>query len=216
VILGDARENEIVQSVGNGSYYRMVQMEGSGAAGKARIRPLELMPNGLLLEKPTDTTVHPGIVVQTIGRWRTGEEFFVVDGRAKSRKAYERELEKKEVELVALEAELELLPVGGKGKQSRGSHANKIRSCRARIEAIGRGLETRDQETQDAPTPAAVALAFSFKSLVQLPSGAPAMYMGSNLVGQATMAAVLLKGSGPQSVPIDSLRPLGDRHLATI
>ena len=51
--LGSAEPESVVKNVGNGSFYRFERPD----RGRARIRPLELFPNGRLIAKPADTLV---------------------------------------------------------------------------------------------------------------------------------------------------------------
>lgn len=164
--LSSAREGQVVRNVDNGSHYRYERPE----KGRVRIWPLELFPNGLLIAKPTPTIVDPNLDVVFVAMWTDGMR---VEGKSShSRRTYEAELAKREIDLVGLLAEYEKLPVSGIGKQSRGSWSNKIKNCQARIETLRLGLA---EPTTDAlaVTTQDEAPRYRKDDLVHLPSGLP-------------------------------------------
>lgn len=201
--LAEAGAEEVVQNAGNRSFYRMVRPEGN----RARIRPLELFPNGLLIEKPTDTIVEADLEVRFVAIW-TSDLVVAHQGEGRSRRAYERELAKLEAKLDGLLEEYRRLAPG-----QRGSHANKVKACQRRILVIRRGLEIREVNT-DRP-PLETTLAFRVRQAVQLPSGKPAVVL--NAVGAGfQVAARGDNGILSLTIPSECLRPLIHRHLGTI
>lgn len=134
--LGDNREGVVVRNRRNKSFYRYVRPE----AERTRIRPLELFPNGLLIEKSADTIVASDLIVDVVGLWT--EDFYVQDpGAEKLRGRYEAELEEQRGKYEALISEAETID-----PKQRGSHANKIKAVERRIESIIRGLGKPTEE----------------------------------------------------------------------
>lgn len=205
--LSAAREGQVVRNANNGSHYRYERPE----KGRIRIYPLEHFPNGLLIAKPTPTIIDPDIDVVLVGQWHPD---MVVAGKpTHSRAKYEAELSRREVELVELLAAYDELPVNGKGKQSRGSHQNKIKNCRSRVGVLQRGLEERTEVAVlvEAET---VGLAFRAHDIVQLPSGLPAKVQRG---GVMTTVMTRFKGSLVEmAVPAEVLRPWALARCATM
>lgn len=201
--LNQATTNQVVRNVKNGSHYRVDRPEKS----RIRIRPLELFPTGLLVPKPTDTLVAPDIAVLLVGIWFEGMR---VEGRpSATAEAYERELAERRAQLVQLMEGYEALPINGKGVQSRGSWANKINNCRARIEVLEQGLAT--------PEPRAKVLkvrdsgpGFGRGSHVLLPSGRVGQVMSLDSRRQMVkVTATHLGASYCTDVPHSAVQPVG-------
>jgi hypothetical protein len=207
--LSAASEGQVVRNTGNGSFYRFEREERS----RARIRPLEHFPNGRLIPKTTDTLVPPDIEVVVIGFWR--EEMVVEGGPVHTRSHYEDELREREATLIWLEAEYEKLPVNGTGKQSRGSWANKVKNCRARIAVLHAGLGETDGQQIDAVQPEAQGSNLTPRDLVQLPSGHPALILALD-AGNAMVRTRHGSSRLVAPIPIDCLRPWASAYLATI
>lgn len=217
VLLVEAHPEQVVRNRKNRSYYRFVGL----AEQRVRIRPLELFPNGLLIEKTADTIVDPDIEVDVVGQW--AEEFFVDDQRAeKLQEGCEQELERKRAELVVLEAEYETIDPNAHG--GRGSHANKIKAVAGRVEALERGLSPRtgDAIQVEGIEELATGGVFAARSLVQLPSGCPALVMGTITPPSDAKpyARVRAKAADGRVVSLvinqECLRPWEARHMATI
>lgn len=215
--LGSASEHDVVRNATNGSFYRFARPE----RGRARIRPLEHFPNGRLIPKPTDTLVSADLLVALVGPWREG--MLVADPPERARAAYAAELMIRRADLVGLEAAYELLPVNGKGKQSRGSWANKLKNCRSRIENLERGLEAIDPEEEvGSAEPEIAALGLRRRDVVLLPSGWPGQITGISVaVGAAPTAMVRTRHAGDGvlltvPVPLEVLRPWSDSRLCTL
>ncbi len=194
----------------NGSYYRYERPEKS----RSRIRPLELFPNGLLIPKSADTIVEPKLEVKLVGRWT--DEFFVEPTMPeKVKSAFAEELDHKRVQLAELEAQMATVDPNAHG--GRGSHANKIKAVARRVESLERGLVARPKDTaiQKGAT-VKTTCAFKLRDYVQLPSGLPAIVLGTEgqsvQIGTKTRTGAVLK----QPVPAQMLRPLEHRHLATV
>ncbi len=210
--LGDANPGDVVRNSSNGSHYRYERPE----EGRVRIRPLEAFPNGLLIEKPVDTIVEPTLDVLVIGPWH--EDMMIMGGGGKSRRTYEAELERLELQLASLETEAETL-----GPKERGSHANKVKAARNRILVLKRGLAQRDEEGQlvEEET-AASTMTWALKDMVLLPSGKPGMVVGfvPQEKGANPLASVLIRkpSRSIDCLPVDQsvLQPLASRHLATV
>jgi hypothetical protein len=213
--LGSATDGDVVQNVSNRSFYRFARLERS----RARIRPLEHFPNGRLIPKPTDTLVDADLVVALVGPWSEG---MVVEGSpTHQRPHYEKELQERVELLSHLEAAYEALPRGGTGRQSRGSWANKVNNCRARVATLQAGLEeldegTRVQKAAKEKAPPVLAL----RDLVQLPSGRPGLILSFERVGGIRYAHVRTRlpatGQMVAPVPIGVLRPWSDSQLCTL
>lgn len=211
--LATATQGQVVRNTANGSHYRFERHE----AGRVRIRPLELFPNGLLIAKPTPTTVDPDIDVIVIGSW---SEQMLVEGKpSNSRRVYERELIKLEGELVELEIAYELLPVSGKGKLSRGSWANKVKCCRERIVVLKRGLGFVDETAKLTVRDQREDVAFKKNQIVQLPSGRAAKVAGFQPVGDQTYVRVVTSFNGrtiKAALPADVLRCASQARVCTV
>lgn len=212
--LGDGTHGDVVRNRRNGSYYRYEQPESL----RTRIRPLELFPNGRLIPKSADTIVESTLEVDLVGRWPEDEEigFFVDDdGAERLRQPAEAELTRKQEELTTLEAEM--LTIDPNAHGGRGSHANKIKAVARRVESLENGLAKRSKDVKLAVSLAEDAgPAWATKSIVQLPSGLPAIVLGAigNQVNIATKtsAGMVINRSLDPSL----LRPIEHRHLATV
>jgi hypothetical protein len=211
--LASARSGHVVRNTKNGSHYRFERLE----RGKARIFPLELFPNGLLIAKPTPTLVEPDLDVLAVGAWVEG---MVVEGApSHSRRVYENELVRLEGEIVVLRAEYEALPKGGTGKQSRGSFANKVKNVERRIATLKQGLGF--VEGRRIHTAAVVVASADFErgQLVQVPSGRPAKVMGFQAMGDSTYVKVktMFKGAPVMAaLPGEVLRDWSQSSLCTV
>lgn len=211
--LADAQHGEVVQNTANRSFYRMEGTE----QGRARIRPLEVFPNGLLLEKPTDTTVAPDLEVSSCGMW--AEEFTVqTDVPRKTRRTYERELDRKQEELAMLVEEAKTIPAKG-----RGSHANKVKAAESRVGTLLRGLEERPEGMVEEALPVRPQTKkFRMREIVQMPSGLAAMIVGYNeRIDRVLEASVIARPVLDEpilcaQIPQECLRPIADRHLSTV
>lgn len=214
--LDQAEPESVVKNAGNGSFYRF----GRPDRGRARIRPLELFPNGRLIAKPADTLVDASLDVLMVGPWREG---MLVEGSpTRSRERYEAELEARLVDLAELEAAYEKLPVNGVGHQSRGSWANKVVSCRRRIEAIRLGLEDLGAVERQAAEAEATGPGLGARDVVLLPSGMPGLVLRTYATSGGRYARVRARVEHPRPgvlelpVPLELLRPWGDRQLCTL
>lgn len=209
-----AAPGQVVRNANNGSHYRF---EGRLEHGKARIFPLELFPNGLLIAKPTPTTVEGDIEVIVVGIWT---EDLVVEGKPdKSRRVYEKELLRLEGELPELERQYEELPRSGTGKSSRGSHANKVKNVRMRIATLKRGLGFVDSSQMVHTAVETSELAYECDDLVQVPSGRIAKVTGFQPMGDQTYVQVITLFSGAAvraALPCEVLRPAHEARLCTI
>lgn len=191
----------------NGSFYRFVRPEGQ----RVRIRPLELFPNGLLIEKTADTIVDSDLQVDMVAEWT--EEVYVEvpeNVAAQLRVASVAQLEQKQAELVILEAEM--ITMDPKG---RGSHANRIKACRWRVEVLTRGLAEPTQDISSVSRNDAAAPHFDAGTIVQLPSGQPGKVESS----AGPVANILTHVAGIVAsvpVPMEILRPWHSRSIATI
>lgn len=213
--LGSATDGDVLKNESNGSYYRFERLE----RGKARIRPLELFPNGRLLPKPVDTTVSTELAVLMVGRWAEGMR---VDGRpSRPRARYEAELEARQRDLVDLRLLYEALPVNGVGKQSRGSWMNKVKNVEQRIAAIEAGLADVTGEALAAPVDEARSgAAFHARDVVLLPSGRPGLVVIVTTHGKVPSARVRVRDGAATleipGVPLEALRPYSDSQLCTL
>lgn len=217
MLLVEAHAEQVVQNRKNRSYYRFIGLTEQ----RVRIRPLELFPNGLLIEKTADTIVGSDLEVDVVGDW--DDEFFVDDARAeKLLTSCQQELDRKRGELVVLEAEYETIDPNAHG--GRGSHANKIKAVAGRVVALERGLAKRTSKPVAVAEiiKQSVAATFADRSLVQLPSGLPAMVMGTITFPSDARpyAKVRAKASDGKVIPLtivqECLRPWEHRHMATI
>lgn len=211
--LGSAGEDDVVRNTNNGSFYRFARLEKS----RARIRPLEHFPNGCLIPKPTDTLVDSDLMVALIGPWHDG---MVVEGNpTHGRVHYETELTEQIEKLVGLEIAYEALPVGGVGKQSRGSWANKLKNTRMRIEVLEAGLAEHETEVRiEKPMDEVILPRLALRDVVQLPSGLPAQILDFSKVGVVPYARVRTRsqmGVLEGSMPLSVLRPWAMAHLCT-
>lgn len=209
VRLADSREDVVVRNRSNRSFYRYVREEGD----RVRIRPLELFPNGLLIEKSADTIVSGDLEVDVVGVWEEGEDFFILDKRAVNyRKRYEAELETRKAELRQLKADYDDID-----PKKRGSHVNKLNAVKRRVQSIKRGLEDVVPEKYNTLEPVIEEEVPEFqpKDMVALPSGIPAMVL--KIDNQE--ATVVCKPNGKiKQYTVDPvvLVPLSARALATI
>lgn len=211
--LASAKADQVVRNTNNASHYRFERLE----RGKARIWPLELFPNGLLISKPTPTLVESDINVAVIGMWT---EDMVVEGKPScSRRVYENELVKLELRMVELEAGYELLPAAGKGKQSRGSWKNKLNNCEARIVTLKRGLGFVDSTLMMHAQVEDAALDLKKNDKVQMPSGRIGAVVGFQPMGDQTYVKVktmLKQVIVTAAVPYEVLRPAHQARFCTI
>lgn len=210
--LMDAESDQVVRNARNGHFYRFVKREGR----RVRIRPLELFPNGLLQAKTTDTIVEPDLEVEAIADWC--EVLYVKAKTGKSRVTYERELQREMEKLVVLEAESLIIP-----PKERGSHANKVKSCQARVEVLQRGLRDRPDGGVDvvlATTIPDVAREFGVNDLVQLPSGRPGKLLNIERRNDKTIARVAIRGACGKlkqvELAFEALVSIDHRRMATI
>jgi hypothetical protein len=206
--LSQCTEGQVVRNANNGNHYRYERPERS----RIRIRPLELFPNGILIPKPTDTHVDPDIEVQLLGDWCHG---MAVEGKpTHCRATYERELAKCLLDLDTLRIAYDLLPPAGKGKESRGSWANKIKNCDGRIAVLRAGLEERLDLAPKLSIKVERRTHFRHRDIVQLPSGLPAKILQI----RGTNVTVLTRSLGETyvgTVPVEILRPWAQARLAT-
>lgn len=220
--LSDATAGLVVRNDRNGSYYRFERSEGD----RSRIRPLEHFPNGLLIPKPAPTTVSASLEVSALSPWHDGDyrvhEAVAPRVAAKRREKYETTLAQCVVEVESLRVEYEALPVDGIGKESRGSHQNKIKAVETRIDAIQRGLAEHDPAealecVQDvmAPRPE-----FGIHDLVQVPSGYPALVTAMQEQDGSWVAAISMKDSSGAALvaalPCRVLRPWSFSRVGTV
>jgi len=205
----DSTPDDVVCNAKNHSHYRFAGPEKS----RARIRPLELFPNGLLIPKPTDTIVDPTIEVHRVGPWHEG---MLVEGRPDhSRAKYEAELAEKQALLIELQEQYDMLPQAGTGKKSRGSWANKIKNCAARVETLQAGLAQIDQRQRERTQVEVVSAAIQAAQLVQLPSGRPARVQAIT-GGMALVACRYQGGTLTTALPTEVLRPWSMARVATV
>jgi hypothetical protein len=209
VRLEEATEGLVVRNRRNGSFYRYVRPEGT----RVRIRPLELFPNGLLIEKTADTIVDADLQVDPVTEW-SDEVYVEVDPKtAATRRAQcEAEFAQKQEELVILEAEM---ITAHERPGGRGSHANRIKACRWRVEVLERGLAERTQAISSVSRTDTISHPhFDPGEIVQLPSGNPARLDGytDSLADVRTRVAGSLTSV---SVPVEVLRPWHNHSLAT-
>lgn len=209
--LGEAGADQVVRNSNNGSFYRFERLENSGT--RCRIYSLELFPNGRLIAKPTPTIVDASLPVDAVGPWAEG---MTVDGQsARSRRAYENELVREEVRLIALDLAYLELPVSGKGPLSRGSHANKVKACKRRISVIKLGLGLNDTVPTLAQPTVRSEQSFRVRDLVQLPSGLPGAVMGFK--GEMAVIRTKIRGAILEAaVPCAVLRPWECARACTV
>lgn len=216
MLLVEARADQVVRNRKNSSYYRFV----GPVDQRVRIRPLELFPNGLLIEKTADTIVDADLEVDAIGMW--SDEFFVEDSRtARLQGSCEVELKQKLLDLVALEAEYQVIDPSAHG--GKGSHANKIKAVAGRIAALERGLAERTGEVRTAERQVEPEIpVFADRSLVQLPSGLPALVMETFNLPSDTRPYAKLRAKASDGSVVDvsvvqeCLRPYEHRFMATV
>jgi hypothetical protein len=204
--LSESRQGDVVKNCRNHSFYRYEKPESN----RTRIRPLELFPNGLLIEKSADTIVESSLEVNLVGRW--SHEFFVDEPAAERlRSSYHTEWRRKQEELVVLEAEM--LTIDPK---SRGSHANKVKAVARRVRSLEMGLAERSKDaTVIASIANSIGPLWRARDFVQLPSGLPAIVIGArdSLIEICTKTP---QGRIVVQLQSDCLRPLEHRNLATI
>lgn len=213
MLLVEAHAEQVVRNRKNSSYYRFVTLVDH----RVRIRPLELYPNGLLIEKTADTIVESDLEVDIVGIWV--DDFFVDDPRApRLHDTYAQELDRKCQEQSALEAEYKVID-----PKERGSHANKVKAVVGRVIALERGLAKRMvKATTVTNIEKSTIKTFMDRSLVQLPSGLPAMVISTvKLTSDARpYAKIRAKASDGKVVPLtvvqECLRPYKHRFMATV
>lgn len=198
----------VYQNEGNGSYYVFVQTLPQKNA--ARIWPLEVFPNGLLIKKPMRTNVPMSAEVTKVGEW---SEDLIVRKRPDS-EPFRQELVSLHLKLKEhLEVYARLDP-SGKGKLSRGSYRNKIINVERRIAALRKGLGL-DQVTETV-----CSTRFKKGDEARLPSGQTALVRGFAVVGGETYVKVKLPQS-PRSakatlVPQELLSAPAGRFLSCL
>lgn len=211
--LVSAQPGQVVRNVNNGSHYRFERQERS----KVRIWPLELFPNGLLIPKPTPTTIEPDLEVLSLGMWYEG---MTVEGQpTRSRRVYEKELVRRERELPELRAQYEALPRSGTGEQSRGSFANRVKYCEMRIEVLKRGLGFTNATPVRATELPDELPSLSRGDLVQVPSGRPAKVLGFQAMGDQTYVKIktMFQGAALEAaLPCEVLRDWSQASLCTV
>lgn len=211
--LSQAKRDQVVRNVRNGSHYRMERME----RGKVRIYSLELFPTGLLIPKPTPTVVEPDLEVVLIGPYVEG---MTVEGKpTKSRKVYEKELLARERELAELRVTYEELPRSGVGALSRGSWANKVKAAETRVRTLKTGLGFVPSSSQQAVAIVDEEPRFSRGQKVQVPSGRLGLVMGLQPMGDTIYASVktVFQGATVEaSLPCEVLRDAQQSRLCTI
>jgi hypothetical protein len=203
--LAECESGDVVQNQANRNFYRYERPESD----RSRIRPLELFPNGLLVAKPTDTIVEADLLVRFVARWQDPLFVQVQPGDARKRRTCEIERERKMTELAKLQAEAEVID-----PKQRGSHANKVKAVITRLDALNRGLmEAPDNglAVTDEPMPPR----FQLKQVVQLPSGAAAMFMGSVQTSLGSLATVR-NAVGSFHVAPEVLAPIEHRWMSTV
>lgn len=206
--LSDANSGEVVRNLGNDNFYRYERP----SEGRARIRPLELFPNGLLVAKPVDTIVSAEIVVELVGQWSEG---MVVSGiKGRGRELYEQERRAVQEQLLVLEAESVLIP-----PKNRGSFANRVKAVKTRLTALEAGLEDIGTEPIQIDMALLTLPGFKLRQVVAMPSGQPAQFLGFLPQGQQLLATVACKIDGSVAMlQIDpqALRPYDCRFMATV
>lgn len=204
--LSECAQGDVVQNVGNHSFYRYERPEGD----RSRIRPLELFPNGLLIAKPTDTIVESDLLVRHVGPWTDSMFVQLQPGDVRQRKTYEREQERKMDMLQKLQAEALVID-----PKQRGSHANKIKAVVVRLEALNRGLSDTPHGTALQPVDSPDQPRFMIRDVVQLPSGQPARFLGNVNTTLGSLAAVATSHSAYYVDP-GVLRPISERWVSTV
>lgn len=199
--LASVQAGVVVRNTRNGSFYRFEKME----KGKARIWPLELFPTGLLISKPTPTLIDQEIEVEVVGPWH---DRMVVEGKpSHSRRVYENELVKLRAKLVELQRDYANLPVGGKGKLSKGSWANKLKNVQMRMETLKLGLGFSGDDTAMRVPTVKVKHPFKLQGYVLTPSGGRGRVLAYRKVGSGTYATLQLADDVQVGVPVEILRP---------
>jgi len=206
--LSDVDPGSVVRNIQNSNFYRYERP----SQDRARIRPLELFPNGLLIAKPTDTIVAAGLEVELIGPWSEG---LVVSGaKGKAREVYERERVRLQQQLSVLQSEALLIP-----PKARGSHANRVKAVKGRLAALYRGLEDLGTEPIQIDMHKLSAPAFRLKQTVVMPSGVQAQFLGLLPQGQQLLATVACRMDElVQLLQVDpaALRSSDIRYVATV
>lgn len=202
--LHDVQVGYVVQNIRNSSFYRLERIMD----GRARIRPLELFPNGLLIERPFDTTVDQDLEVQKIAIW--AHDMWITATGAKQPQTYTRELHKLEDTLVELNDHLPFVD-----PRERGSFINKVRATEARIDVLHRGLSDSPPAEEYVPV-MAIDCAFGAGDMVQLPSGFLARVMETSPPMALIRTKHKIEGLIEQMVPVECLRPWHHRHQATV
>lgn len=207
--LSEANQNDVVRNTSNDSFYRYERP----AENRARIRPLELFPNGLLIAKPTDTIVAADLDVEYVATWSEG---LVVSGiKGSSRTGYEREREQLREQLKVLEAEAVMIE-----PKQRGSFANRLKAVKLRLSALESGLEDLGTEPLQIDMAKLSIPAFRLKQMVCMPSGAPAQFLGLLPQGHQLLATVATRVASGAVLMIQvdpqALRPSNCRYMATL
>jgi hypothetical protein len=212
--LVDGSTGQVYRNDNNGSFYRY---EGQVADQRVRIFSLELFPNGLLISKPTPTTVGGDIEVTLVGPWR---EDMVVQGRSRrSRRALEDELVRLERQLPELLRQYDELSRSGTGEQSRGSFANKIKSTRLRIDTLKRGLGFVGAAAVVSPVIQSADVGWQTGQRAQVPSGRIAVIEGFVPMGDTVYAQLktVFQGAAVMAaLPCEVLRPAREARLCTV
>jgi hypothetical protein len=206
VRLADAKPGQVVRNTGNKRFYRFERPED----GRSRIRPLEHFPNGLLVPKAADTTVSPDLKVVLVGPWH---DHMVILGRPeKTCEQYEAEHAELQARLAGLLQIDSAIERDARGSYSKGSHANRIRAVRERIEALERGLADVTDipviELSDEP------FRFTAGQLVLLPSGRPARV--TQVANKGKQVLCRTQAHGEQLIPTLSLSKIDSRWTATV
>lgn len=199
VKLKDAKVGHIVRNARNRRLYKMV----GNLEGKTRIRPLEVFPNGLVVQKPTDTIVASDIEVHCIGKW-DDDAPIIITGVKRQREPFVRELSRVQESLSQLESKTTVT--------NKGAHAMKIMAMRARIKVLERGLAP-------APTTGAQAISIKTTSTTSTMVGT-SIQLADGTIGKVTkftddICHVHTSVSGKLKLSANLLRP-ADMHFSTL
>lgn len=206
--LSESKTGDVVKNSANSNFYRYE----APAEDRARIRPLELFPNGLLIAKPTDTIVAADIDVEYIGTWSDGLQVSGVKGR--KRELYEAERQQLILQLQVLEAEALVIE-----PNRRGSHANRVKAAQTRLAALNRGLEDLGTEPMQIDMALLKVPAFKLKQTVVMPSGTLARFLGLLPQDNQLLATVMCRKEGNNmllQVDPAALRPYTARHMSSV
>lgn len=197
--LHDGLAGMVYRNTRNGSYYVFEQLVRGGQS--ARIWPLEVFPNRMLIKKPMPTNVQVDTPVTQIGPWRPGMK---IRQAPPEREAFELELVRLYKTLRYHNERYELLPFGGRGPLSRGSYRNKITNVERRIKTLMVGLDLMQDDK-----PRCCSLKYRPNQWVRLPSGAPVKVLRFVLVGGRVYAVVKPKNAASFEVPEEILSEHG-------